>query len=115
MEYEHVKQHPVVGEKICSPLKFAMPLLPIIRSHHERFNGTGYPDGIAGDNIPLGARIIGIADLYDALTSVRPYRRGMPREVALEVMKLEAGKEYWDREVLKAFIEISKQEIQQPS
>ena len=115
MEYEHVKQHPVVGEKICSPLKFARPLLPIIRSHHERFNGTGYPDGLAGDNIPLGARIIGISDLYDALTSVRPYRRGMPREVALEVMKLEAGKEYWDREVLKAFIEISKQEIQQPS
>lgn len=115
MEYEHVKQHPVVGEKICSPLKFARPLLPIIRSHHERFNGTGYPDGLAGDNIPLGARIIGISDLYDALTSVRPYRRGMPREVALEVMKLETGKEYWDREVLKAFIEISKQEIQQPS
>ena len=115
MEYEHVKQHPVVGEKICSPLKFARPLLPIIRSHHERFNGTGYPDGLAGDNIPLGAKIIGIADLYDALTSVRPYRRGMPQEVALEVMKLEAGKEYWDREVLKAFIEISKQEIQQPS
>ena len=115
MEYEHVKQHPVVGEKICSPLKFARPLLPIIRSHHERFNGTGYPDGLAGDNIPLGARIIGISDLYDALTSVRPYRRGMPREVALEVMKLEAGKEYWDREVLKAFIEVSKYEIQQPS
>src|SRR3989338_205942 len=104
-EYEHVKQHPVVGEKICSPLKFAKPLLPIIRNHHERFNGTGYPDGLTRDNIPLGARIIGIADIYDALTSVRPYRRGMPREVTLEVMKLEAGKGCWDREIFKAFVE----------
>ncbi|MDP2682877.1 MAG: response regulator [Deltaproteobacteria bacterium] len=104
-EYEHVKQHPVVGEKICSPLKFAKPLLPIIRNHHERFNGTGYPDGLTRDNIPLGARIIGIADIYDALTSVRPYRRGMPREVTLEVIKLEAGKGCWDREIFKAFVE----------
>lgn len=109
-EYEHVKQHPVVGEKICSPLKFAKPLLPMIRSHHERFNGTGYPDGLAGADIPLGARIIGIVDLYDALTSARPYRRGMPQEVALEVMKLEAGKGYWDREILMPFVDIVKQE-----
>lgn len=109
-EYEHVKQHPVVGEKICSPLKFAKPLLPMIRSHHERFNGTGYPDGLAGADIPLGARIIGIVDLYDALTSARPYRRGMPQEVALEVMKLEAGKGYWDREILMPFVEIAQKE-----
>lgn len=108
MEYEHVRQHPVVGEKICKPLKFAQPLLPIIRSHHERFSGAGYPDGLAGDNIPLGARIIGIVDLYDALTSVRPYRRGMPQDVALEVMKMEAGKGYWDKEILMSFVEILK-------
>lgn len=108
MEYEHVRQHPVVGEKICKPLKFAQPLLPIIRSHHERFSGVGYPDGLAGDNIPLGARIIGVVDLYDALTSVRPYRRRMPQDVALEVMKMEAGKGYWDKEILMSFVEILK-------
>lgn len=104
MEYEHVKQHPVVGERICSPLNFAKPLLPIIRSHHERFNGAGYPDGLTGDNIPLGARIISIVDLYDALTSARPYRRGMSQDVALEVMKIEAGKGYWDKEILHSFV-----------
>jgi putative two-component system response regulator len=103
-EYEHVKQHPVIGEKICSPLKFALPLLPIIRNHHERLDGTGYPDGLTRDNIPLGAKIIGIADIYDALTSIRPYRRGMPQEITLEIMKLEAGKGYWDKEILNAFI-----------
>lgn len=105
-EYEHVKQHPVVGEKICSPLKFAQPLLPIIRNHHERLDGTGYPDGLTSDNISLGAKIIGIADIYDALTSIRPYRRGMPQEVTLEIMKLEAGKGYWDKEILNAFVEM---------
>lgn len=109
IEYEHVKQHPVVGEKICSPLNFAKPLLPIIRSHHERFNGAGYPDGLYGDNIPLGARIIAIVDLYDALTSARPYRRGMMQDVALEVMKIEAGKGYWDREILMSFIATLKE------
>lgn len=109
-EYEHVKQHPIIGENICSPLKFAKPLLPMIRSHHERFNGTGYPDGLAGADIPLGARIIGIVDLYDALTSARPYRKGMPQEVALEVMKLESGKGYWDSEILVPFVEIMRQE-----
>lgn len=110
-EYEHVKQHPVVGERICSPLKFAKPLLPMIRSHHERFDGTGYPDGLAGTDIPLGARIIGIVDLYDALTSARSYRRGMSRDVALEVMKVEAGKGYWDKDILMPFVEISEAEV----
>lgn len=113
IEYDHVKQHPLVGEKICSPLKFAKPLLPMIRSHHERLNGSGYPDGLIGNNIPLGARIIGIIDLYDALTSARPYRRGMPHATALEIMKLEAGKGYWDKEILMIFVEIVKQEMRQ--
>ncbi|MBI5048682.1 MAG: response regulator [Deltaproteobacteria bacterium] len=114
-EYEHVKQHPVVGEKICSPLKFVQPLLPVIRSHHERFNGAGYPDGLVGDRIPMGARIIGIVDSYDALTSARPYRRGMPQDIALEVMNIEAGKGYWDREILMSFGETLKRETRRPS
>jgi cyclic di-GMP phosphodiesterase len=79
MEYEHIKEHPVAGEKICAPLHFAKPLLQIIRNHHERFDGTGCPDGLRGDEIVIGARIITIADVYDALTTMRPYRRCMPR------------------------------------
>ncbi|MCK4846130.1 MAG: response regulator [Deltaproteobacteria bacterium] len=102
-EYKHVKEHPVVGEKICKPLKFAKPLLPIIRSHHEKYNGSGYPDGLKGENIPLGARILAIVDVYDALTSTRPYRSDIPSEVAVEVMKAEAAKGYWDVDILKSF------------
>lgn len=106
MEYRHVMEHPVVGEKICMPLKFAQPLLPIIRGHHEKHNGTGYPDGLAGDEIPLGAKIMSIVDVYDALTSVRPYRSDIPGEVAVEVMRAEAVKGYWDRELLDLFADM---------
>ncbi len=105
-EYEHVKKHPVVGEKICEPLNFAKAFLPIIRSHHEKFNGTGYPDGLSGSEIPLGGRIIGVVDVFDALTSARPYRRGMPRKLALELMKTEAENGYWDPEIVRAFAEM---------
>ncbi len=108
-EYRHVKEHPVIGERICKPLKFAKPLLPIIRGHHERYNGTGYPDGLEGESIPLGARILAIVDVYDALTSVRPYRGEIPSEVAVEVMKAEALKGYWDKELLKAFASMLKE------
>ena len=102
-EYNHVKEHPVIGEKICMPLVFAKPILPIIRGHHEKFNGSGYPDGLAGDDIHVGARIMAIVDVFDALTSVRPYRSDIPSEVAIEVMKAEAVKGYWDKDLLDAF------------
>jgi putative two-component system response regulator len=110
IEYKHVKDHPVVGEQICKPLKFARPLLPIIRHHHEKYNGTGYPDGLVGEDIPLGARIMAIVDVYDALTSVRPYRSDIPPEVALEVMKAEAVKGYWDKELLDSFCEVLRKD-----
>ena len=99
-----------MGEQICKPLKFARPLLPIIRHHHEKYNGSGYPDGLAGEEIPLGARIMAIVDVYDALTSVRPYRSDIPTEVALEVMKAEAAKGYWDKDLLESFCEVLKKD-----
>ncbi len=110
IEYKHVKDHPVVGEHICQPLKFARPLLPIIRHHHEKYDGTGYPDGLVGEEIPLGARIMALVDVYDALTSVRPYRSDIPPEVALEVMKAEAIKGYWDKDLLDAFCEVLRKD-----
>ncbi|MFZ3072428.1 MAG: HD domain-containing phosphohydrolase [Thermodesulfobacteriota bacterium] len=109
-EYNHVREHPVVGERICRPLKFAKPLLPIIRGHHEKYNGTGYPDGLSGGDIPLGARILAVIDVFDALTSVRPYRSDIPAEVAVEVMKAEGIKGYWDRELLTAFSDMLRLE-----
>jgi putative two-component system response regulator len=108
-EHDHVKEHPVVGEKICEPLKFAKSMLPIIRGHHEKFNGSGYPDGLAKDAIPIGARIMAVVDVFDALTSVRPYRGGIPPEVAMEVMKAETVKGFWERELIEAFSDMFNQ------
>ena len=102
-EMEIVKKHPVVGEKICAPLKVFRPVLPIIRHHHERYDGSGYPDHLQGAEIPLTARILQLADVYDALTTDRPYRKADPSEVALGIMDDEAKRGWWDRELLDAF------------
>ena len=102
-EMEIVKKHPVVGEKICAPLKIFRPVLPIIRHHHERYDGSGYPDHLQGVHIPLTARILQLADVYDALTTDRPYRKADPSEIALGIMDEEAKRGWWDRELLDAF------------
>jgi len=102
-EYNHIKAHPVAGERICAPLLFARPLLPIIRNHHERFDGSGYPDGLWGGKIAVGARVISIVDVFDALTTMRPYRRGIPKHVALEMIADEVARERWDSEIFGAF------------
>jgi putative two-component system response regulator len=92
-EWEHIKTHPVLGETICQPLG-EKALVLIIRHHHERYDGKGYPDGLAGEAIPLGARIMAIADAYDALTSDRPHRgRFSPRQ-ALDIMRREARAQF---------------------
>jgi putative two-component system response regulator len=107
-EYSHIMKHPVIGVKICEPLNFARSFLPIIRSHHEKFNGEGYPDGLAGSEIPLMARIICIADVYDALTTIRPYRNGINTGVALRTLESEAERGYWDPELVRAFSEMMR-------
>ena len=76
------------------------PILPIVMSHHENYDGSGYPDGLQAENIPLGARILGLADAFDALTSSRSYRENFSPEKALEILNTEAVKGLWDREVL---------------
>lgn len=90
-EFEEIKRHPILGEKIVSQLPMLKDALPGIRHHHERWDGKGYPDGIAGEDIPLLARILAVADAYDAMTSDRPYRRGMPQDVALKIMRENLG------------------------
>ena len=102
-EIEVVRKHPIVGERICSPLKVLRLVLPIIRHHHERYDGSGYPDHLRGESIPLTARIMQLADVYDALTTDRPYRKADPPEVALQIMVNEAKQGWWDRELLDAF------------
>jgi putative two-component system response regulator len=102
-EREVMRKHPVVGERICAPLRVLRLVLPIIRHHHERFDGSGYPDHLSGGEIPLTARIMQLADVYDALTTDRPYRKADPSEVALEIMANEAKRGWWDRDLLDAF------------
>ena len=85
-EFEHVKQHVIIGAQILAPLVHLGDVVSMVKSHHERYDGTGYPDGLRGEEIPLGGRIIGAAEVYDALTTARPYQEKMTPEQAVERM-----------------------------
>lgn len=105
-EFRIMQQHPVVGERICAPLKSFHLVLPIIRHHHEKLDGTGYPDGLRGKEIPLTARILQIVDVYDALTTDRPYRRALSMPDALATMESEVRRGWWDAELFDEFQEM---------
>ena len=105
-EWQTMRLHTIRGEEICRPMKTLAPVLPIIRSHHERWDGTGYPDRLAGEDIPLLARILQVADIYDALTTARPYKPAFTHQHAIEIM-LEEGRRGWrDPELVPLFAEI---------
>jgi putative two-component system response regulator len=104
-EYEQIKQHPDQGARIIAPMRFAGEVGPIIRHHHERWDGNGYPDGLAQTAIPIGARIVAIVDAYDAMMTDRPYRRSLGREETLRRLYAGSGRE-WDPELLKLFIQL---------
>jgi len=99
-------RHPVIGERICSPLKSFQMVLPIIRHHHEKMNGTGYPDCLQGEEIPITARVLTIVDVYDALTTERPYKKALGEDQALAVIKKEVKKGWWDPRLFDAFQEM---------
>lgn len=103
-EMAHIRTHPARGYDICAPLKSLEPSLPIIRSHHERMDGDGYPDGLAGDAIPLVARITAVADAYDAMTTDRPYRKGMSAKTARAIFENEIGSGQWDPVCVQALL-----------
>ena len=103
-EWEIMKQHPITGEMICRPLKSLRPVLPIIRNHHEHWNGSGYPDRLGGEDIPLLARILQTVDVYDALTTERPYKRALNHNEAAEVMRREANSGLWDASLVEEFL-----------
>ena len=104
-EREKMDMHPLIGESILRPITLLHPLLPGVRSHHEHFDGTGYPDGLRGEAIPIEARIMAVADAFDAMTSNRPYRTAMPEEDALDELRRNAGT-HFDPRVVGAFEEI---------
>jgi putative two-component system response regulator len=102
-EWAVVRQHPVIGEHICAPLKSFRSVLPIIRHHHEKHDGSGYPDGLRGEAIPIAARILQIVDVFDALTTERPYKKAMSDSDALRVMREEVSKGWWDPKIFHLF------------
>jgi putative two-component system response regulator len=95
-----IETHPAIGERICAPLKSFRAVLPIIRHHHERQNGTGYPDHLQGGEIPLTARILQTVDIYDALTTERPYRGALTSERAFSIIREECRKGWWDENLV---------------
>lgn len=109
-EFELVKRHPVIGERILRPIIETEEILEVVRSHHERYNGNGYPDGLQKDEIPLGARILAISDAYEAMTSERPYRHAMSADAAHGEIERNKGTQF-DPEIADAFNKIEEPRI----
>ena len=101
-EFEKMKIHPGVGADILERVRFPYPVVPIVRSHHEWWNGTGYPDGLKGEDIPIGARVLTVVDCFDALVSDRPYRKGMTSQKALSIIRDLSGKQF-DPKIVELF------------
>lgn len=105
-EFEKVRQHPILGVTILEPLQSVRDALPAIRWHHERMDGSGYPDGLVGDQIPVMVRIMTIADVYDALTTLRPYHKALSPEESIRILREGAARGWWDKELVSMFIAI---------
>ena len=106
-EWEIMKQHPVIGaKKVLEPVETLKDLIPMVMHHHEHWDGSGYPLGLKGEEIPLAARIVAVADTFHALISDRPYRKGLPLQKALEILRVGAGIQ-WDKELVRKFIVIA--------
>lgn len=104
-EFAIIKQHPVFGERICRPLRFGAEIGPTVRGHHERWDGSGYPDGLVGEAAPLGARIVAIVDAFDAMTTDRPYHRALDVRSALLELRTGAASQ-WDSRLVECFTQI---------
>ena len=103
-EFDLMKRHPDIGDSLCAPLQSLRRVRPIVRGHHERIDGSGYPDGLRGDDVPLLAQIVGVVDVYDALTSARSYRPAWPHEDAVTYLRSEVKKGRFHAEHVEAFI-----------
>jgi putative two-component system response regulator len=103
-----MKQHTIIGERLCGELRSLAAVRPIVRHHHERCDGSGYPDGLAGDTIPLLAQIVGIVDMYDAMTTTRPYRAALRPQQAYEELTKEAARGLFSRELVGEFLALEE-------
>lgn len=117
-EWEIMRTHPVRGEEICRPLKSLRTVLPLIRHHHERWDGSGYPDGLCGTEIPFLARVLQVVDIYDALTHPRPYKHAYSSAHALDILQQETDRGWHDKEIAGLFIRMHRNmlaKISEPS
>lgn len=105
-EWEVMRQHVVIGESLCRPLKFLHQVLPLIRHHHERYDGSGYPDGLTGDDIPLVARVFQVCDVFDALTHARPYKPAFTLKESAEILQRESDSGRWDKRIVEIFFQL---------
>jgi len=103
-----MKQHTLIGERLCGDLRSLKAVRPIVRSHHERLDGSGYPEGLRGDEIPLLAQIVSIADTYDAITTTRPYRIAAPPERAHETLVQEAERGVLSTRLVELFVGLGR-------
>jgi len=110
-EFTIIKSHPIVGARILEPLRFLTGEAGVVRHHHERFDGSGYPDGLVGDDIPLGARVVAVADVFDAITSSRPHRAALTIAEAREELATGRGS-HFDPAVLDAFLRVAPQRLE---
>lgn len=101
-----MRQHPVVGDNLCRSVRSLHSVRSIVRSHHERMDGRGYPDGLAGSDVPLLAQIVGVVDVFDALTTTRPYRKAMTAEAAYKIMRSDAASGWCQQELVSTFIDL---------
>jgi cyclic di-GMP phosphodiesterase len=107
-EFEMIKQHTIIGDRLCGELRSLRLVRQIVRHHHEALDGSGYPDGLKGEEVPLLAQIVGIVDLYDAVTSSRPYRSALPQEHAYAELRSECARGRRDPRLVEAFISLSQ-------
>lgn len=105
-EWVTMRNHTTQGEAICKHIRSLAPVLPVIRHHHERWDGSGYPDGLRGEQIPLLARVLQVADIYDALTNPRPYKPAFSKERALQILQEETDRGWRDPEVVRLFLRL---------
>lgn len=110
-EWEVMHTHPVVGEEICHPLRSLKDVCPVIRHHHEKWNGTGYPDGLVGDSIPYLARVFQIVDAFDAMMRERPYKRPFTLEETIATLKDETKNGMWDPALMEKFLEFISRQV----
>jgi putative two-component system response regulator len=107
-EYRQMQAHTVIGERLCGELRSLRAVRGIVRHHHERLDGTGYPDGLRGDDVPLTAQIVGVVDAYDAMTTTRPYRKALSESHACEELMRDAARGQLNRDIVQKFVEMDR-------